>query len=115
APAVVDDPIETMPAPAAGSPAVVMPAAKEAIAPAVVDDPIETMSAPAAGTPAIVTPAATEVMVPDVVDDPTESMPAPAAGEAEPQGMLEKARAKVNSMMNTDELDTDEPAMQEAE
>jgi hypothetical protein len=30
-------------------------------------------------------------------------MPAPAAGEAEPEGMFEKARAKVKSMLNADE------------
>jgi hypothetical protein len=48
--------------------------------------------------------------MPADVDDPMETMPAPAAGEAEPQGMLEKAREKVKSM-----LDADEPATPAAE
>jgi hypothetical protein len=30
-------------------------------------------------------------------------MPAPAAGEAEPEGMLEKAKTEVESVLQTDE------------
>jgi hypothetical protein len=90
--------------PAAEAPTVAVP---EVTAPAVV---APTMAAPAVVEQAVETPAATQAVIPADVDDPMETMPAPAAGEAKPQGMLEKAKEKVKSMLNADE-----PAIPEAE
>ena len=153
APAAVANPIETMPAPAAGDakPAGMIEKTKAkvksllktddaadtdalqetdepaAAAPAAIAAPVvaapaitagQKMAAEEMAVEEVVAPTATQAVVPAAaVADPTTTMPAPAAGEAEPKGVIEKAKAKVKSLLKTDESadtdvlqETDEPA-----